>query len=106
MEMHLHDTKTLYTKILQVDHGLEPQVVLSGDGRGTYTIVEGHGVIHKVILEFVKLDIVWRVVCSDGYLMITVSDPRRWNEIAGELHQLAARHIPEKKRDPKRDAES
>lgn len=91
MKMHLHDSKSCYTKILQVDHGLEKQVAVEGNGRGQYVILEGIPQIHSVVHELLKIDIVWRVCCDEGYLMITVSEPNRWPEIIGEVQATTAR---------------
>lgn len=93
MKMHLHDSKSCYTKIVQVEHGLTKQVAVEGDGRGQYRILEGTPQIHKVVHELLKLDIVWRVCCDEGYLMITVSEPNRWPEIIGEMQQLIAKNL-------------
>lgn len=91
--MHLFDTKSLYTKVLEVKHNLQQQVACAGNGRGEYSIVEGHPQVHAVVLEFLKLDIVWRVVCDTDYFIITVGEPRRWKEIEGIVQHIAARHI-------------
>jgi len=93
--MHLHDTKSLYSKVIQIDHGLPMQTAISGEGRGEYIIQEGNLPAHKVVHELLKIDIVWRVVCDEGYFMITVNEPRRWPEIIGDVQQLVARHCPE-----------
>ena len=91
MKMHLHDSKSLYTKVLQVNHGLTKQVAIEGNGRGEYRIIEGCPQIHKVVHELLKIDIVWRVCCDEGYLMITVSEPDRWPQIIGEVQATTAR---------------
>ncbi len=95
--MNLFDTKSLYTKVLEIKHNLPKQVVYAGNGRGEHTVVEGHPQVHTVVLELLKLDIVWRVVCDTNYLMITVSEPKRWKEIEGIVQRIAARHIDEAK---------
>ena len=92
--MHLHDTKSVYTKLLQVNHELKDQSAVAGAGRGTYAIQSGPGLIHPVLLEMLKLDIVFHVACGNGYIMISVSEPRRWGEIEGQLHHIAARNLP------------
>jgi hypothetical protein len=92
--MHLFNTKSGNTRVLHVPgHGLEPQVAITGRGRGQYTIEEGHPQIHKAVLELLKYDIVWRVDCNTDYFMITVSDPRRWPEIEGVIHHTVARTL-------------
>lgn len=91
--MNLFDTKSLYTKVLEIKHDLPKQVAYAGNGRGEYTIGEGYPQIHTVVLELLKLDIVWRVICDTNYFMITVSEPQRWKEIEGIVQHVAARHI-------------
>lgn len=92
--MRLHETKSLYDRVLQVEHPFKAQVAVVGRGRGEYVICEGHPQIQPVVLEMLKLDIVCRVACDDGYFLITVRNPSRWNEIEGELHHIVARHLP------------
>ncbi len=91
--MHLHNTNSLYTKMLQVQHELVSQDAVSGNYRGSYNIIRGTPPIHAVTLELLKLDIVWGVAVDEGYILITVSEPRRWAEIEGEIHHIVARHI-------------
>lgn len=93
MKMFLHETNVCYTKMLQVQHGLEPQSAVAGNGRGEYTIVGGHPQIHPVVLELLKLDIVHHVAVDDGYFLISVSEPHRWNEVAGKLQHIVARGL-------------
>ncbi len=93
MQMHLHNTNSLYTKVLQVEHPFEPQSAITGDGRGQYSVCDGHPQIHPVILEMLKLDIVHHVACDTEYFLITVNNPRRWNEIEGQLHHIVAKHL-------------
>lgn len=95
MKMHLHDSKSCYSKILQVEHGLTKQVAIEGNGRGEYRILEGHPQIHKAVHELLKIDIVWRVCCDVGYFMITVSEPDRWPQITGEVQQTVAKALNE-----------
>lgn len=95
--MHLFDTKSLYTKVLEIKHDLPKQVAYAGAGRGEHVMGEGHPQIHAVVLELLKLDIVWRVICDTDYFMITVSEPKRWKEIEGIVQRIAARHIDETK---------
>ena len=93
MLMYLHKTNNIDSQVLQVDHGLAPQVAVAGAGRGQWTIWDGHPQIHHVVLEILKLNIVWRVVCEDGYFLITVREPHRWGEIEGQLHHTVARAL-------------
>lgn len=93
MQIYLHDTNSLYTKVLQIQHDLKHQVAIAGNGRGQYAIVDGHPQIHKVVFELLKLDIVHRVSCEDNCFIITVNQPKRWPEIAGIVCHIAARHI-------------
>lgn len=93
MKIFVHETASLYSKLIQIDHALPKQVAVAGEGRGEYIIQEGDPPAHKVVHELLKLDIVWRVVCEPGYFMITVSEPERWNEIIGDVQQIVARHI-------------
>jgi hypothetical protein len=80
-------------KVLQVSHGLEPQTALTGDGRGTYTMISGCLQIHKAVLELLKLDIVCAVECAEGYFVITVDTPHRWKEIDGVVVHIVARAL-------------
>ncbi len=93
MDIHLHPTKHPNMKVLQVDHGLKPQTAITGDGRGTYTMISGCPQIHKVVLELLKLDIVYAVECAEGYFVITVSNPARWYSIDGVLVHLVVRAL-------------
>ncbi len=93
--MKTHDTKSIYSKVFEINHGLKNQVAVAGNGRGQYVIIEGCAQIHKVVHELLKINIVWRVVCDDGYFMITVSEPRRWKEIIGDVQQLIPKHVQE-----------
>lgn len=95
MEMFLHDTNVCYTKMLQVKHDLEPQSAVAGNGRGEYSIVDGHPQIHFVVLELLKLDIVYHVAVNEGYFLISVSEPHRWNEVEGEMQHVVARGLSE-----------
>lgn len=99
MPIRLHDSKSLYTKVLEVNHGLPAQDAITGRGRGEYTIIGGHPQIHNVILELLKIDIVWRVGCGDGYIMVTVSEPHRWKEIEGTVVHIASRNLDENAKD-------
>lgn len=94
LETYIHDTCSGHTKILQIAHNLEFQDVITGDGRGQFSINSGHIIIHKSVLELIKLDIVWRVVVGKDYFMITVSEPKRWKQIEGSLAGIVARHLP------------
>ncbi len=94
MEMHLHKTKSGYTQLLQVQHPFRDQVARAGDGRGQYVILEGHPQIQAVVLDLLKLDAIYHVVCAPGYFMITVSDPRLWSgEVEGKLQHIVANSI-------------
>ena len=93
MLIHLHKTNHIDSQVLQVVHGLAPQVAVAGAGRGQYTIWGGHPQIHPLVLEILKLNIVWRVICADGYFLISVSEPRRWGEIEGQLHHIVAKAL-------------
>jgi len=90
----VHDTKSLYSKVFEIKHGLEKQVAVTGTGRGEFVIIEGLAQIHKAVHEIVKFDIVDSVICDDGYFMVTVSKPKRWGEIVGEVQRLIIRHAP------------
>lgn len=91
--MYLHKTNNIDSQVLQVDHSLAPQVAVTGAGRGQYVLCGGHALIHPVVLELLKFDIVCRVICEDGYLLITVSEPHRWGEIEGQLQHVVARAL-------------
>lgn len=91
--MYLHKTNNIDTQVLQVDHGLAPQVAVAGRGRGQYVLCGGHALIHPVVLELLKFDIVRRVICEDGYFLITVGAPHRWEEIEGQLQHVVARFL-------------
>jgi len=91
--MIVHDTKSLYSKVIEVKHNLEAQVAQTGSGKGTYTIIEGLPQIHKVVLELIKIDIVWMVAVGDGYFMVTVSQPHRWSEQLGNIQHVIAKGL-------------
>lgn len=93
MQMHLHDTNGIYTKLLQVQHDLKPQVAVAGNGRGEYAVVDGYPQIQPLVLELLKLDIVCHVAVDEGYFLISVSAPHRWGEIEGELQHIVARGL-------------
>lgn len=93
--MKLHDSKSLYTKVLEVKHNLAEQAIITGRGRGEYIMVLGEPPVHPVIHEMIKLDIVWRIDVGPGYIMVTASQPERWPEIEGKIVHIAARHIDE-----------
>lgn len=95
MDYHLHDTKSCYSKVLQIEHGLEPQDVITGDGRGQYNIIDGRLIIYSTVHELIKLDNVWRVIVGENYFMITVIEPRRWKAIEGIIVGIVARHLPD-----------
>jgi len=86
--MKLHESKSCYMKIVEVDHPFLPQEAYTGPGRGQYTMVGGHPQIHNVVLELLKLDIVWRVTCAKGYFLVMVSEPHRWGEVDGPIQRI------------------
>ena len=91
--MHVHDTKSCYTKIVQVEHAMHSQSVVSGSGRGESYVIDGYPQIYKVVKELLKLDIVYRVDCGEGYIMVTVSAPHRWKEVIGLVQYTIAKYI-------------
>ena len=83
----IHDTKSCYSKVFEVKHTLKRQVAREGAYRGSYLIDEGHPQIHQVVLDLLKIDVVWRVVVDEGYFMITISRPEQWPKQSGEIAQ-------------------
>ena len=91
--MHLHPTNSIYTKLLEVEHNFPDQEAIAGAGRGQYELLNGALPLHPALHELIKLDIVYGVGCGKGHVLITVSEPHRWEEIEGEIHHIVARHI-------------
>ena len=92
--MKVHNTKTGYTKFLEVEHPFLSQVAVAGRGRGEAYVIDGHPQIQKVVLELLKLDIVYHIVVGEGYMLISVSKPHRWDEVEGQMQHIVARHLP------------
>lgn len=101
MQPQWFDSKTLYTKVLAVPHGIGKWDVMHpvGAGRGVITVVEGpSAVAPPMIAAMLKVDGVWRVIseqADDGdYFIITVNRPRDWSNIKAEVEAALARYIP------------
>ncbi len=90
----VHDSKSLYTKVFEIKHSLEKQVAVTGVGRGEFVVLEGPAQIHKAVHDLLKFDIVSSVICDEGYFMVTVSEPKRWEQIIGEVQRLILRYAP------------
>lgn len=89
-----HETGNPYAKVLQVEHSLPRQTVMSpiGAGRGVVEVQDGLPQPHPCVVEICKLDIVWQVVVEEGYLIVYVSQPHYWNTVLGEIQHIVARH--------------
>jgi hypothetical protein len=100
MDWKWHDTQNLETKILQVTHGLPRWVVYSSpySGQGVVRVIEGPSPKPpKLIAELLKLEWVIQVIAerlddSDDYLLVSVQDPRYWDQIKADVQQVVLMH--------------
>jgi hypothetical protein len=97
--MKWHDSKTGYTKILEVEHNFPHQTVMRppGGGKGLVNVVDGVPQPHACVTDVTKYDDVWQVTVGDGYFMITLRDPKRWSYVMGDIGLVIARHINQEK---------
>lgn len=96
-----YDSNTIRTKVLQVKHGLDHWVVYHPPraGRGAVTVLEGsRSNPPKPILEILKVQHVIQVVSDtmDGkdYFLISVEDPRYWNQIKADVQAVVLLELP------------
>lgn len=94
------DSRTLYTKVLAVKHGLGTWDVMHpvGAGRGVITVVDGpSATAPPMIAAMLKVDFVWRVKSvpdnTGDYFIITVDKPRHWSNVKAEVEAALARYI-------------
>ncbi len=90
-----HNTNSLYSKLLQVEHDFPKQAVMhpQGAGVGILEVLDGEPIIHSVVRDICRLDIVWQVFVDENYFIIVVDRPEYWDRVMGEIQHIVARHL-------------
>lgn len=100
-----YDSKSLYTKILMVEHGLKEDwsvVHPFGSGNGVNTVETGSSSKPPpMIADMLKVHGVWKVISADKlpeeggqHFIIIASEPKYWSNIKAEVEAALAKHLP------------
>jgi hypothetical protein len=99
--IHVHDAGGAYTKMFQVVH---PWPVAAGrhapgTGKGVMIYDGPAGTVREVIAAVLKVDqVMFYVGTGPGCFIVSITEPRRWDELIGQIQSTIGSHITDANR--------